>query len=306
MDLTVTNIGSNSNTTTLSFGTAGLGASDGFTINFADPNADLSTTAPTSANVQAGTITASGVENYVINSGGTLAWNSITLGANSDAETVTITGASNLDLAIASSGFGSATAPATGMTLIDGSSATGKLAIDITGIGESLYGITVKGGSAVDTITTGGEDATLTLGGGADIVLAYTSSNSGITVASSGSATAVEAVSELITITDATYGDIIDFAAATSGITVSGGVDKIDVSAATTLLGALTTAANAGATTGSEVDWFYYGGNTYALYDASAASSGGLATGDIVVKLTGLVDLTNSTLDAGGIFTLVQ
>jgi len=304
--LTVTNIGSNSQGTTLSYGAAALGASDTFTVNFADPNADLTTAtawlAATGPNVQAGTIYAQGVENYVINSGGVRAWNSITLGTNTDAETVTITGASNLDLAIASSNFGSVTTPKTGVTLIDGSAMTGDLKVDISGVVESAYGIAVKGGSGDDTITTGGEDVTLTLGSGTDTVIASTNA---INTLAATAATAAEAVSEMITITDAAFGDMIDFSAST-GLTVSGGVDEIDVSAATTLLSALNIAANAGATTGAEVDWFTYGGNTYALFDASAASSGGIVAGDVVIKFTGILELDNSTLGADGLFTLVQ
>ena len=301
--LTVTNIGANgSNETTLSYGVAGLGASDTFTVNFADPNADLTTAtdwaAVTAANVLAGTVTAAGVENYALISGGTLAWNSITLGANSDAETVTITGASNLDLAIASSGFGSTTTPATGVTSIDGSAATGKLAINITGVVESVYGIAVKGGSAADTITTGGEDVTLTLGAGADTVVA---AENKIAVSVDGSATAAEAVAEMITITDLGYGDVIDF---TGSTITSNGVSLIDVSAATTLLGAINIAANSGGTENVDLDFFYYGGNTYALYDAAGSAEGGIADNDVVIKITGLFDLSNSVLGTDGDLTI--
>ena len=300
--LTVTNIGANSGTTTLSYGVAGLGATDTFTVNFADPNADLTTAtawaAVTSANVLAGTVTAQGVENYALISGGTLAWNSITLGANTDAETVTITGASNLDLAIASSGFGSTTAPATGVTSIDGSAATGKLTIDITGVVESVFGIAVKGGSAADTITTGGEDVTLTLGAGADTVVAAANK---IAVASAGNATAAEAVAEMIAITDLGYGDIIDFTASTI---TSNGVSLVDVSAATTLLGAINIAANDGGTSNVDLDFFYYGGNTYALYDAAGSATGGIAANDVVIKITGLFDLSNSVLGTDGALTI--
>lgn len=46
------------------------------------------------------------------------------------------------------------------------------------------------------------------------------------------------------------------------------------------------------------VDWFQYGGNTYIVEavnsTASAATHNGLASGDIVVKLTGLVDVSHS------------
>jgi S-layer protein len=300
--LTVTNIGSNSGTTTLSYGVAGLGATDTFTVNFADPNADLTTAtawaAATAANVLAGTITAQGVENYVLISGGTRAWNSITLGANSDAETVTISGASNLDLAIASSGFGSTSSPATGVTSIDGSAATGKLAINITGVVESAYGITVKGGSAADTITTGGEDVTLTLGAGKDTVIAVANA---VTVANANNATAAEAVSEMITITDLEHGDVIDFS---SGSITSNGVSLVDVSAATTLLQAINIAVNDGGTSNVDLDFFYYGGNTYAVYDAAAATSNGMQSNDVLIKIVGLFDLSNSVLGTDGALTI--
>jgi len=300
--LTVTNIGNNTGTTTLTYGTAAAGASDTFTVNFADPNADLTKASAwalsPAENVKAGTITTAGIEHYVLNSDGVLAWNSITLGANTDAETVTITGASNLNLAIASSNFGSTTSPKTGVTTFDGSAATGKLDINITGVVEAVTGVTVKGGSGDDTITTGGEDVTITLGAGADTVVA---TGNHITVANAGNATGAEAISEMVTITDLAYGDVIDFNA---GTITSNGVSEIDVSSATTLLEALTTAANSGGTSNVDLDWFYYGGNTYALYDASAAAANGLATGDVIIKIVGEFDLTNSVLGTDGALTI--
>jgi hypothetical protein len=45
------------------------------------------------------------------------------------------------------------------------------------------------------------------------------------------------------------------------------------------------------------VDWFQYGGDTYLVEAVNSGSSnaahGGLAANDIVVKLTGLVDMSH-------------
>jgi S-layer protein len=284
-----------SGTTTLTM-TGVSGASDSYAITFSEANAAARTTAPTSANVAAGTVVTSGIENYTINSGGTLTWNSITLGGNTSANTVTITGASNLDLDFAS-GFGSTTTPKTGVTVIDGSAATGKLSITTTNVVGATAGFAVKGGSGNDTITTAGEVLTVTLGAGTDLL----NVNANAPTVSS-TATAAEIVSKLVTVTDFAVGDKIDFAS--GSITVSG-VAKIDVTSATSLLAAANLAAAGGGTSNTEVAWFVYGGNTYLLYDATTGTGTDVDTGDVLVKLNGVYDLTLSTLGTDAVFTYV-
>jgi S-layer protein len=295
--LKVATLGMSGTTTLTMSGLSGL--ADGYTINFTEANAAARTAAPTSANVAAGTVVTSGIENYTINSGGTFTWNSIDLGGNTSANTVTITGASNLDLTFAS-GFGNTTAPRTGVSLIDGSAATGKLAITTSNVVPATAGFTVKGGSGADSITTAGEVITLTLGAGADTVHAATNA-----VNATATATAAEAVSELITITDFAVGDKIDFLTTAITLASTPVTAKTDVTSATSLLAAVNLAATGGANTGVEVNWFVYGNDTYVLFDAAAATTSDIDTGDVLVKITGIHDFARSTLDTDAIFTYV-
>jgi hypothetical protein len=292
-----------SDTTTLSYGTSALGTDDALSITLADPNANFGTTKPTSANFSGGAVVASGVEDYTINSAGTLAWNALELGANTSAETVTITGSVNLDLTFAS-GFGNTTSPKLGVSSISGAGATGKLAINATNVVHALTGLTITGGSGDDTITTTG---ITTVAGGAGKDIVDVTDN---ILSVSDTATAAEVVAELITITDFAYGDKIHF---NTGIdakvlaSASGVSAEIDVTAATTFLEAVNIAAAGGTNDAgdTEINWFVYGADTYILYDENTATSTDVDDGDVVVKIVGTHDFTNSTLTAAGVFDYV-
>ncbi len=297
--LKVATLGMSGTTTLTMSGLTGL--ADGYTINFTEANAAARTAAPTSANVDAGTVVTSGIENYTINSGGTFTWNKIDLGANTSANTVTVTGASNLDLTFAS-GFGNTTAPRTGVSLIDGSAATGKLAITTTNVVPATAGFAVKGGSGADSITTAGEVITLTLGAGVDTV--HADANKLDTTAT---ATAAEVVGELITVTDFAVGDKIDFSTATLTLATTAVAAKTDVTTSTSFLTAVNLAAVGGGNGNTEVNWFVYGGDTYLLFDLASSTTAGVDVddGDVVVKITGIHDFARSTLGTDGVFTYV-
>jgi S-layer protein len=280
MSLTVDFVGNNSKVVNTLSMTDVSGTDDAYTITFAANNSGA---APTSANVSAGTVVTSGIEHYNIVSGGTKAWNEITLGTNTAAKTVTITGASNLDLA-----FGPSFGSTTGVSLIDGSAATGKLSINLTNVTAATAGIEVKGGSAADTLTTSTFAAKLTGGAGADnFVVAAT-------LASSPSNPVIT------TITDFTVGtDKITFKDTGNETFTS---TKIDVSTATALFGgavnALDLAAAGNGGTNAVITWFQYAGDTYIVQDRDASPS--LTANDIVVKLSGLVDLSTLTVSDFG------
>ncbi|TSE30779.1 S-layer protein [Tepidimonas thermarum] len=293
MGLTIDFVGNNSSVTNTLSMTGVSGTDDSYTITFAGNN---SGTAPTSANVRAGTVVTSCIENYNIVSGGTNAWNEITLGTNSAAKTVTITGASNLNLAFAS-GFGSIISSNTGVSLIDGSAATGKLSIDTTNVTAATAGLTVKGGSAADTITLA-QKATVDAGAGDDTITAAAAGGTITTGAGADTVNVKVAVAAstsapvITTITDFTVGtDKITFKdQGTETFTAT----KVDVSTATALFdgtaNALDLAATANAGTNAAITWFQYAGDTYIVQDLSAANT--FAATDIVVKLSGLVDLS--------------
>ncbi|GAB2948957.1 hypothetical protein GCM10027182_16540 [Aquaspirillum soli] len=237
-----------------------------------------------------GTVAAAGIENFTIVSGGTNNWNSLTLGADTSARTVTVTGSQNLNLAFAAN-FGevNATNGTVGVSSIDGSAATGKLNISLTNVVAATAGVAVKGGSAADTITTIAT-STQTLTGGAG--------NDTFAVAAS------TGTSPIVTITDLAAEDVIDLAGTIAAAGTLGA--KKDISAATSLATALDIANGATGAGTDQLVWFQYGGNTYVYADlATGGNIGSVGTGDNIVKITGLVDLATSTYTTGAVLTVV-
>lgn len=286
---------------TLSFSDAS-GTADTYTVTFAG----ATTGTPGSANVRAGTLNAAGIENFSIVSGGTSTWNEITLGASAQAKTVTITGAAKLDLAFVA-GFGTAGAT-TGVTSIDGSAATGALVINTTNVNVTTgsAGLTVKGGSAADTITLAGK-ATVDAGAGNDSVtvsanggaITTGAGNDSVNVSAAVVGTATPAGAVITSITDLAAGDKIVFANLGTEVFTT---TKVNVNTATALIGgttnALDLAAAAGdSTTNGQITWFQYAGDTY-IVEELGANAAVIGTDDIVIKLTGLIDLSTATYDA--------
>lgn len=216
------------------------------------------------------TLTLTGVTNVNLESKGAVG-NVITTLNNADNSAITITGGADLTLTTNATAIGSK---------VDGSAATGKLTI--TGnnaaysAGSSLGDILI-GGSGNDTIKASVNNATLTGNGGQDTF--------DVSVALGGTAS-------LTTITDFTLGDVLMFANKGTEVFTK---TKVDVSAATTLAGALDLAAAGDGSTNGLIKWFQFDGNTYVVEDMTA---GAFAATDIAVKLVGTLDLSNATLDA--------
>ena len=294
--LTIDFVGDNSaRTNTLTFKDV-AGTSDAYTITFAGTQA----TAATSASVKAGTIVGAGIENVNIVSGGTNTWNELVLGTNANARTVTITGARNLDIDFV--GFG--TAGTNGVSSIDGSAATGRLDINTTNVNVATAGLTVKGGSANDTITLA-QKATVDAGAGNDTITVSANGGTITTGAGTDTVDVKAAVLNTTDITTAVITTITDFTVGTDKLTFKNvGTEvftstKVDVSTATALLGgttnALDLALSADGSANAQIKWFQYAGDTYVVQDLTA---GNAATTDIVVKLTGLLDLSTLTVDS--------
>lgn len=300
-------------TTTLTFTSSNVaGTADAYAVSF---DAAGGATSGTIATVNAGVLAIAGIENVTINSGASEGFvdNTISLTAT-NLKTVAITGAAaktTLSFTGTTNGTNSSTAGVGGaVTAIDGSAATGAVVINTTGVvaDNSTTGLTVTTGAGKDVITLGhaasakvltgaGDDtittttqkATLTLGDGKDTVNVSTSVVA--TLVDPVAATEAEATVRLISIVDLAAGDTIDFDTATTAGTATALGTKTSAGTATTLLDALNAFANA---TGTGVTWGQYGGNTYIVYDAVAAATG-ISVNDIVIKVTGLVDLSLST-----------
>lgn len=284
--------GANTKATTIGVKDAATGTADAFTVTFA--GADVAGATATAANVTAGTIGLSGIEALTIASnGGSNTWNSIDLGLNKSLKTITITGDKNLDLTFGLQNGADTPSATAGVSSIDGSAATGKLKITVDADVKAVTtGLVVKGGSAADTIITGAASTTLSGNGGTD-AFDVKAALAGGTVGTSTSAAVLEANAVKTTITDFVKGETIQLAAVAAAqatatkITLDSTVQNLDQ--------ALDKVVN---TVGTF--WFNYGADTYVVYNA--ATDAGLDQGDVLVKLTGTLDLSNSTT-TDGLFT---
>lgn len=278
--------GQNSVATTINVKDAAIGTADAFSVAF-NGTGDSSAH---SANV-----VVNGIENLSVESAGMGSSIVNTLTVTDDAlQNLTITGDKALTLDF-KSGTGAAEH---GMT-IDGSAATGALTIDTTNLITITdpAGLTVKTGSADDTITLN-QKATVDAGAGNDtITVKADAGNSIITTGAGDDTVNVSAITfgakhVMTTITDFTVGsDSLTFADHGSKVIAT---EMTDVSSAHTLDEALNLAASGDGSSNAQVTWFQYGGHTYIVEDMS--SEGTLNAADNVVKLSGLHDLSGQIL----------
>ena len=285
---------------TLNVKGAATATNDVFDIVF---DGAAATTAPTAANVKAGTLTINNIETVNINSAGAAnTWNSINI-TDSKLQQLTITGDKNLDLTF--SGTNGGTGTGEGISLVDGSSATGALNINFTTGTPTLNlasgGLTVKGGSNKDTITLK-TAATVDAGAGDDTIVSAAAGGTftggagkdtfDVHLALYGSTPVVSTISDFVTADDTLK--LKNQGTETFASTA------VNVSTAQTLADALalaiTTSDNG--STNAAVKWFQYAGNTYVTEILTNHTTGtaGPATTDLVVKLTGQVDLSGLTV----------
>lgn len=233
---------------------------------------------------QLGALTAQGIETIKIVAGGVISNNGVNLTADS-AKLISITGDQTYSLTVQAQGniTGSTVSQ---LTTVDGSQATGPLTIQVmpttTGAQSAL---TLIGGSGGDTFhiytsaVPNSEGITVTTGTGADTVNVTSAALQNISTSPT---------LQYTTITDFSATDKIDFG--TSGITFQS--TKVDVTGAGDLLAALTTAASSPT---KQASWFQFGTDTYIVLNKTDTV---LSTDDIVVKLSGTVDL--STMHTSG------
>jgi S-layer protein len=223
------------------------------------------------------------------------------------ATSLTITGNAGVDLTgsndisalfdVDASGVVLGAVTATGLTyaatynLVGGvSTITGTNGVDDL-TGAANVNDTISGGSGADTLVyTGGSDV-ITGGAGADTF----------------DVNALGTTAAHLNITDLAAGDTIDLAA--FGTNSTNGLAAGTVGAAT-VLGEAATLANyvaagyAGDGSATTIlNWFQFGGDTYFLMDNTAGAYDG--TNDAIVRITGLVDLEDSTTATTDIVTIV-
>lgn len=279
--------------TTIGVKDAATNTADTFAITFAGAAV---ATAPVAANVLAGTIAVAEVETVsIVSAGGANTWNSIALTDNK-LQTLTITGDKALDLTfVGVNGTNTAALAGGAVKLIDGSAATGKLSINTANVvadDKAGVGLTIKGGSAGDTITLA-QKATVDAGAGNDKIVSAAAGGTFTGGAGNDTFDVKAAVGQVVTITDFTVGaDKLTLKDQGTEVFTSA---KIDVSAATDLTAALNLASTADGSVNAQVKWFQYGGDTYVVQDLSAGATFDTAH-DIAVKLTGTLDLSTLTV----------
>jgi len=308
------------------------GASPTLAVNFgATPTALGLTAAPGGWMSSIGDLTFTGVSTLNITAGGNsfvvadgiVGANGVTDTANKLA-TINITGGTAFTLSGAHTNSLAtlAATTASSLTLIDGSTATGKLTITagandtITGQQLTYTGLTINGGSAADTITTFAKNGVVNAGLGADTInvgqpVAGVTSDIVTVKGGAGADTLVSALAygqvataassstlgNYVSFADAASTDILKFGTVANATGALGA--KANVAAAATFDQAVFLADNGAAA--NTVTWFQYGGNTY----VENVGTIGNTADNVVIKLTGLVDLSNaSVVAANGTITL--
>lgn len=185
------------------------------------------------------------------------------------ATTVNVSGDAELELNLTASNA---------ITKIDASGNTGGLTVDLAEITNASNAfVTLTGSSADDTIIMGIGNV-ITGGEGKD---AFTAT----------AAKATDAAVSFSTIMDFEVGDTLQVGSAARG------VQKVVVTEEMAFDKAVNTALAAVDTT--KLAWFEYQGNTYVVADAENGSGDTFVAGDYIVKLNGIVDLSDAVVDSG-------
>lgn len=234
----------------------------------------LNVTIAADGKVAAGTLTVADVETINITADDTdlgeegPVTHTMTLAADK-ATTVNISGDAALNLTLTGSDE---------ITKIDASGNTGGLTVNLANINNAANAfVTLTGSSADDTITMGIGNV-ITGGEGKD---AFTATQ----------ATGVNATVSYSTIMDFEVGDTLTIGSRASD------VKKVVVTEEMTFDQAVNTALAAVDTT--KLAWFEYQGNTYVVADAENGNGDTFVAGDYIVKLNGIVDLSDAVVDSG-------
>jgi S-layer protein len=271
-------------------------ANTGVTVTnaaFATPATDaLNVVLSAAAGFNAGTFTAANVETV-----------NLTATDTTDAATAhTLTVTANKATMLNVSGNAGVTLTLTGSVLLatlDATNATGA----VTATSESTGAMTLIGGSGNDSLTAkvGATTADVLRGGAGNDTL---TTNAGLTTLTGGAgqdlfviATAGSTGSTYSTITDAAAGDRIQFANKgeetfnTTKVVLAGTASFTDyLNAAAVGVGGIN----------GIIRYFDFGGNTFVVYDQSDSTTAFVNGTDVVVQLTGIVNLSTASLSYVG------
>jgi len=224
------------------------------------------------------------------NGGSSVTANSLTLGATAELASVTITGSKALTLVNTGN---------TATTSVDASALTAGLTYTTAGTtaetvkgGTGANSLTAAAGTVGDTLIGGAAGDTLTANAGLD-TLTGGAGNDKFVVASPGAN-----VNTYSTITDATAGDVLVLS--DKGMLETFNATKV-VLGDTAVFQDYANAViqiNGDASTNGKIGWFQFNGNTYIVESMhNGATTPSFVNGtDLVVKLSGLVDLSSASL----------
>jgi len=276
--------------------TPGFGTT--YTLKDATGTSDsLSLALKGSAAITGNSVTAAGIETVNITATDTSSdlsgtGHTLTLAATA-AKTIVVTG--NTTLTLDNTGN-------TKLTSVDASGMTGGLSYTTEG---SLAEV-VKGGASANTLTakTGPQADTLIGGAGSDTLTA----NAGLNVLTGGAGsdtfviqTAGANVNTYTIITDIAAGDTIKLAnKGSETFSTSKTTLATDTPSFSDFANAVVAANKVDGTSAAAIGWFWYGTNTYIvemLHNNSSGASPAFVGGtDIIVRLTGNIDLSTATL----------
>ncbi|MRW92604.1 hypothetical protein GJ699_21625 [Duganella sp. FT80W] len=245
------------------------------------------------ADLNFGAVQADGVE--TINLTVTDTDTSAIAGAGVNEATIKLTDAALKSLVIAGNSDLVLTVDATNtaLTTVNASALTGSL----TATTGSVASVTITGGSGADTLTAAGNSAVLNGGAGNDTLIVagdLAKLTGGAGADNFNVAHATTNVNSYATITDLSAGDIITF-----------GTQAVDFNASKVTLADTSVFqdyANAAiaATSQGDVSWFQYNGATYVVDHESTGSTSFVNGTDVIVKITGTVDLSTASFSSDG------
>ncbi len=176
-------------------------------------------------------------------------------------------------------------------TLVDSSATSGKA---IVTLGDGANIVTLAATTGANSVTAGMGLNKIVLGTGASVVTIGVDTDDADTITIGTPASA----NNYSTITGLTTGDILSFADKGTEVWLGGTATtaKIALDASTALFADYIAAATVGdGSTNGAFSWFQFGGATYVVEDKSAGAAFVAGT-DVIVKLTGTVDLSKATL----------
>ena len=289
-------------------------ASGALTGTLAISGANAGTITVTGQNVTGTTDTLKIVQGHA--TGGTVAaagYETVNLTSSATGGKITITDAELKSIFIDGAQSDTVTLSSTAVTLFDAGNSTG--GVSITSL-TTAGAVTMNGGSGNDTLTAAAGTNAHTISGGAgnDTLV----SNAGADTLTGGAGNDTFQISgpganlnTYSTITDASRGDVVQFQAATplgTNIFTSAKVTLASTASFSDYANAVVVAGG-DASQNAQLGWFQYGGDTYvveSLHDATTVGAAQFRDGtDIIVKLTGSVNLANSALLNGATHQLV-